>query len=76
MPFIQVTDFRLDANRTKQSPSANPQEQFLLEAQLRPAAIQFAGNPSMSREVREVIAVQQVKLHLPTWTCQARSQTE
>ena len=63
MPFIQVTDFRLDAQRTKQSPSADPEKQFLLEAQLRPAAIQFAGNPSMSGKVRRVIAVQQVKLH-------------
>ena len=63
MPFIQMTDFRMDAKRTKQSPSADPKEQFLLEAQLRPAAIQFAGNSAMSREVRRVIAVQQVKLH-------------
>jgi hypothetical protein len=46
MPFVQMTNFRLDAKRTKQSPSANPEEQFLLEAQLRPASIQFAGNPS------------------------------
>ena len=35
----------------------------MLEAQLRPAAIQFAGNSSMSGEVRRVIAVQQIKLH-------------
>ena len=62
MPFIQMTDFRLNAKRAKQSPSADPEQQFLLEAQLRPAAIQLAGNPSMSGEVRRVIAVQQVKL--------------
>ena len=30
MPFIQVTDFRLDAQRTKQSPSAESQQQLLL----------------------------------------------
>jgi len=47
MPFIQVTDFRLDAKLTKQTPSANPKDYFLLEAQLRPAAIQLAGNPAM-----------------------------
>ena len=63
MPFIQVADFRLDAERGEQPPSANPEEQFLLEAQLRPAAIQLAGNPSMRGEVRRVIAVQQVQLH-------------
>ena len=39
MPFIQMTDFRLDAERREQSPSADPEQHFLLEAQLRPAAI-------------------------------------
>ena len=47
MPFIQMTDFRLKAQRTKQSPSADPEQHFLFEAQLRPPAIQFAGNTSM-----------------------------
>jgi hypothetical protein len=32
MPFIQVTDFGLDAKRGEQPPSANPEEQFLFEA--------------------------------------------
>src|SRR5438094_4025116 len=63
MPFIQMADFRLNAKRTKQSPSADPEQYFLLEAQLRPTAIQFAGNASMRREIRRVIAVQQVQLH-------------
>src|SRR5204863_9893840 len=62
MPFIQMTNFRPNAKRTKQAPSANPEQQFLLEAQLRPTAIQLARNPSMNREVRRVIAVQQIKL--------------
>ena len=61
MPFVQVTDFRLDAECGEQPPAANPEKQFLLEAQLRPAAIQLAGNPSMRGKVRRVIAVQQVK---------------
>ena len=63
MPFIQVADFRLDAERAEQPPAADPEEQFLLEAQLRPAAVQLAGDPSMGGEVRRVIAVQQVELH-------------
>ena len=63
VPFIQVTDLRLDPERAEQPPSADPEEQFLLEAQLRPAAIELAGNPAMSGKVRRVIAVQQVKLH-------------
>ena len=63
MPFIQVTDLRLDSERSEQPPSADPEQQFLLETQLRAAAIELAGDPPMSRDVRRVIAVQQVKLH-------------
>ena len=63
VPFIQMTDLRLEPERAEQPPSADPEEQFLLEAQLRPAPIELAGNPSMNGEVRRVIAVQQVKLH-------------
>ena len=37
MPFIQMTDLRLDPERVEQPPSANPEQQFLLEAQLRSA---------------------------------------
>src|SRR5664279_1416788 len=39
VPFIQVTDLRLDPECAEQSPSADPEEYFLLEAQLRAAAI-------------------------------------
>ena len=35
----------------------------MLETQLRSAAIQLAGNSSMSGEIRRVIAIQQVKVH-------------
>ena len=63
MSFIQVTDFRFDSERAEQSPSANPEQQFLLESQLGAAPIEFAGNAAMSGKVRRIIAVQQVKLH-------------
>jgi hypothetical protein len=39
MPFIQVTDFRLDAERAEQPPSADPEKQLLFESQFRAAAI-------------------------------------
>src|SRR5664280_1910302 len=63
VPFIQVTDFRLESEGAEQPPSADSEKQFLLEAQLRPAAIQFAGNASMSGKVRRILAIQQVKLY-------------
>ena len=61
--FIQMTDLWLKAKCAKQPPSANPEQQFLLEAQFRPAAVEFAGNSPMSGKVCRVIAVQQIKLH-------------
>ena len=61
--FIQMTDFRLESERAKQAPSADSEQQLLLEAQLRAAAIELAGDPTMSGKIRGVITVQQVKLH-------------
>ena len=63
MPFIQVTDLRLNPQRAEQPPSADPEQQFLLEAEFRAAAVELAGDPSMRGDVRRVIAVQQVELH-------------
>ena len=62
VPFIQVTDFRTESERGQQPPSPNPEDHLLLESQLRPTPIQFAGDPAMSGKVRRVIAVQQVEL--------------
>src|SRR5665213_1122232 len=39
MTFVQVTNIRFDAECREQSPTANPQQHFLLEAQLRSATI-------------------------------------
>ena len=62
MPFIQMTYFRSEAERGQQSPAADAEQQFLLQAQFGSAAIQFAGDSAMRRKVRRVIAVQQVQL--------------
>ena len=63
VPFIQVTDLRLEPECAEQSPTADPEEQLLLQAQIRPAPVKLAGNPPINREVRRIIAVQQVKLY-------------
>ena len=62
MPFIQMAHFRLNAERLKQSPAADSQHDLLLQPQLRTAPIKLAGDAPVSREVREIIAVQEVKL--------------
>ena len=63
MAFVQVTDFRLDAERASNRHPPIPSTSLLFQPQLRPAPVQLAGNPSMSGVIRRVIAVQQVKLH-------------
>ena len=63
VPFVQMTDLRLHPQRAQHPPSADPQKQFLLEAQFRPAPVEFAGDPPMRGIVRGVVAVQQVQLH-------------
>ena len=64
MPFVEVADLGLDSQRAQQAPSADAEQQFLLEAQLRAAAIEFAGDSAMSGVVRRIVAVEQVELHL------------
>ena len=63
MPFIQVTNLRLDAQGHEQSPSADAEEHFLLQAQFRSAAIKFAGDSPMRRKVCRVVTIEQIKLH-------------
>ena len=62
MPFIQVTDFRLDAESIEQAPSPDPEKQFLLQAHFHPSPVQLSGDSPMGRSVRCVIGIQQIQL--------------
>ena len=62
VPFVQVTDFGFEAQGGQQPPSAHAEQQFLLEAQLRPASVQLTGDSPVSGKVRGVVAIEQVKL--------------
>ena len=63
VPLVEVTHFRVDAKGVQQAPAADAEENFLLQAQLRPAAVQFAGKSAVHGEIRRVVAIEQVKLH-------------
>ena len=63
MAFIQVAHLRFDAERHQQLPAADAQQYFLLQAQLRPAAVELAGDTAVCGIIRRVIAVQQIELH-------------
>jgi hypothetical protein len=62
MAFIEMADFGLQTKRPQQAPSANPENDLLLQPHLRIAAIEFARYSAMSRCVCEIICVEQVKL--------------
>ena len=63
MSFVQVADFRLDAECDKQAPAADPEQHFLLETQFRATAVKFARDPAIRGEVRGVVAVEQVEFY-------------
>ena len=63
VPLVQVTDLGLQAERAEQAPSADPEQQFLLQAQLRAAAVELAGDAAMRGIIRGVVAVEQIELH-------------
>jgi hypothetical protein len=60
MAFIEMADFGLQAKRSQQAPSTNPENNLLFQPHLRIAAIEFTGDSPMRGSIREVIRVQQV----------------
>ena len=62
MTFVQMTHFRVDAKQVQQPPAADAQYQFLLQAGFRAAAIQFAGNSSINRIIRRIVAIEQIQV--------------
>ena len=59
-----------DAERPQQAPAADAEHHFLHEAQLRAAAVQFAGDAAIRGKVGGVVGIEQIQLraadlHLP-----------
>ena len=46
--FIQMANFGMEPERAQQTPAADAQHAFLLQAQFRSAAVEFAGDASVS----------------------------
>src|ERR1700731_2619114 len=66
-----MTDFRLQAQCAQKPPASNSQDQLLLQAQLRPAAVEFARNAAVRGDVCRIVGVQQIQprpadLNLPS----------
>ena len=70
MTLVEMADFRMQAEGPQEPPASNSQDQLLLQAQLRTAAVEFAGNAAVRRNIRRIVGVQQIQfrsahLHLP-----------
>ena len=63
VPFVEVAHFGLDPERDEQPPATDPEEDLLGKAQLRPPAVQLAGDPATSGDIGAVVTVEQVELH-------------
>src|ERR1700676_3890740 len=56
-----MTDFRPQTKRAQKPPAPNSQDQFLLQAQLRSAAVEFACNAAVRGDVCRIVGVQQIQ---------------
>src|SRR5690242_7041766 len=60
MPLVEMAHLRADIEGPQQAPACDAQHYFLLQAQLRPAAVEFAGDGAVRGKVSKVVGVQQV----------------
>jgi hypothetical protein len=63
MALVEMTDLRLDAQRSQHPPASDAQDEFLLQPHLGAAAVQFAGDAPVGGSVHEVVGVEQVEHH-------------
>ncbi len=63
--FVEVADLRRDAQRPEHPPAGDAQDHLLLQAHLRAAAVELAGDAAVGRAVGGVVGVEQVELHPP-----------
>src|SRR5438445_3699508 len=61
MTLIQMTDLRMQIQSIQKPPSSHSQDQLLLQTQLRAAAIEFARDAAVRRDIRGIVGVQQVQ---------------
>src|SRR5438445_8389645 len=61
MTLIQMTDIRMQIQSIQKPPSSHSQDQLLLQTQLRAAAIEFARDAAVRRDIRGIVGVQQVQ---------------
>jgi len=76
MPFVQMAHLWIHARRTEQPPAADAEHQLLLQPKLPVATVQLARDAAMDGDVGGSLLSNRYSFALPTFACQARSQTE
>jgi hypothetical protein len=61
MPFIQMAHFGPDTESAQEAPTDYAEHQFLFQAEFRTAAVQFASDAAMMRQIGGIIGIQQVQ---------------
>ena len=61
MPLVQVADLGLDAEGPEEAPAPDPEDQFLVQPQLGPAAVELARDPPEGRRIGRVVAVEKIE---------------
>src|SRR5208282_6678146 len=74
MSLVEMADFWFDSETAKEAPAADPEHQLLCQAQLRPTAVEFAGDTAVGWLVRRSLLSSRYSFSRPTCACQARSQ--
>src|SRR3989442_5318938 len=60
---FEMADLGLEPERSQQPPAPDPEQELLLQPQLRSASVQLAGDAADRRRVGRVVAVQEVEHH-------------
>ena len=62
MSFVEVTDLRRKTQCSQQAPSADAEDDLLLQTHLCVPAIELAGDTAMSRCIGKVVGIEKIQL--------------
>jgi len=70
MTFVQVADFRLQAEGSQEPPAPYAEDQLLPQSVVPTPSVEFTGNAAIRRDIRRVVRVQEIQfrpayLHFP-----------
>jgi hypothetical protein len=61
VPLVEMADLGLEPEHAQQPPAPDPQQELLLQSQLRSTPVQLAGDAADGGRVRRVVAVEEIE---------------